>query len=247
VTTPPVAAQPVDPARALVGFARTLQAAGVAASTERVQTMARCLGVLDPRRRADVYWAGRLTLCASPDDVTRYDRAFAAYFAGERPTRSVRGGARPVGHVAADPGGGPAPHPRDPDGPDEPARVVASASRTEVLAHRDIALLTAVERAELNRLLAALALPGELRRTRRFEPAHRGDLDPRRTIRETLRRGGETTRLHRRRHRRRPRRVVLLVDVSGSMRCYADALLRFAHAAARRRRVPTEVLPSAPG
>ena len=31
----------------------------------------------------------------------------------------------------------------------------------------------------------------------------------------------------------RPRRVVLLVDVSGSMASYADALLRFAHAAAR--------------
>ncbi|WP_345060151.1 VWA domain-containing protein, partial [Streptomyces rameus] len=37
----------------------------------------------------------------------------------------------------------------------------------------------------------------------------------------------------------RPRRVVLLVDVSGSMAPYADALLRFAHAAVRAGR--TEV------
>jgi uncharacterized protein with von Willebrand factor type A (vWA) domain len=50
-----------------------------------------------------------------------------------------------------------------------------------------------------------------------------------------LRDGGEAPRLYRRRHRQRPRRVVLLVDVSGSMSAYADALLRFAHAAARRR------------
>jgi uncharacterized protein with von Willebrand factor type A (vWA) domain len=54
--------------------------------------------------------------------------------------------------------------------------------------------------------------------------------------------GGEGARpaLHDR--RRRPRRVVLLVDVSGSMSAYADALLRFAHAAGRRDRAPaTEV------
>ena len=35
--------------------------------------------------------------------------------------------------------------------------------------------------------------------------------------------------------RRRPRRVVLLVDVSGSMEPYARALLRFAHAAVSAR------------
>ena len=32
-----------------------------------------------------VYWAGRLTLCGSPDDLDRYDAAFAAYFGGEAP------------------------------------------------------------------------------------------------------------------------------------------------------------------
>jgi uncharacterized protein with von Willebrand factor type A (vWA) domain len=35
--------------------------------------------------------------------------------------------------------------------------------------------------------------------------------------------------------------VVLLVDISGSMSAYADALLRFAHAASHRGRAPTEV------
>jgi hypothetical protein len=50
-----------------------------------------------------------------------------------------------------------------------------------------------------------------------------------------LRRGGEPVRLERRRRRVRPRRLVMLVDVSGSMQPYADPFLRFAHAAARRR------------
>jgi uncharacterized protein with von Willebrand factor type A (vWA) domain len=50
-----------------------------------------------------------------------------------------------------------------------------------------------------------------------------------------LRRGGEPARLERRHRRVRPRRLVLVVDVSGSMQPYADPYLRFAHAAARRR------------
>ena len=42
-------------------------------------------------------------------------------------------------------------------------------------------------------------------------------------------------RLARRARRVRPRKLVLIVDVSGSMQPYADPYLRFAHAAARRR------------
>ena len=39
----------------------------------------------------------------------------------------------------------------------------------------------------------------------------------------------------------RPRRVVLLIDISGSMSPYADALLRFAHAVVRAAPASTEV------
>jgi hypothetical protein len=50
-----------------------------------------------------------------------------------------------------------------------------------------------------------------------------------------LRRGGEPVRLHHRTRSETPRRLVLIVDVSGSMSAYSDGLLRFAHAACRRR------------
>src|SRR6266498_2698188 len=55
------------------------------------------------------------------------------------------------------------------------------------------------------------------------------------TVRRMLHEGGEASLLARRARRRKPRRLVLLIDVSGSMEPYADALLRFAHVAARRR------------
>src|SRR5258708_31812042 len=74
-----------DVTATLVGFARTLRAAGVGADAQRLQTMVRALDHLDVLDPSDVYWAGRLTLCADPDDLTRYDRCFAAYFPAPTP------------------------------------------------------------------------------------------------------------------------------------------------------------------
>jgi uncharacterized protein with von Willebrand factor type A (vWA) domain len=71
-----------------------------------------------------------------------------------------------------------------------------------------------------------------MRAGRRYAPAARGPVDRRRTVRALLR-GPDV--LLRRARRPRPRRLVLLVDVSGSMSPYADALLRFAHALVRHR------------
>ena len=72
----------------LVGFARVLRAAGAPATPDRLHTTVAAVGHLDVCRRRDVYWAGRLTLCAGPDDLDRYDAAFTAWFGGERPRPS---------------------------------------------------------------------------------------------------------------------------------------------------------------
>ena len=231
-------APPYDAVDSLVGLARTLRAAGTPVSPERVQAAVVAAAALHPGSREDLYWAGRLTLCASPDDLARYDRVFAAYF-GDRPAalvrrpRVVRPGLRLAPGAAGEPGG---------DGDGEPDGV-AAASSVEQLRHKDVARMTPDERAELGRLLALLRLPGEPRRVRRRTPAPRGPVDAHRTLRGWLAAGGEPARLHRERPSTRPRRVVLLVDVSGSMDPYADALLRFAHAASGRGRAgpPCEV------
>jgi uncharacterized protein with von Willebrand factor type A (vWA) domain len=78
-------------------------------------------------------------------------------------------------------------------------------------------------------MFATLRPVAPLRRTPRHERWHRGRLDASRTLRDSLRRMGEPGELAWRRRRVRPRRVVLLVDVSGSMSSYADALLRLGH------------------
>jgi uncharacterized protein with von Willebrand factor type A (vWA) domain len=219
---------------ALLGFARALRAAGVDASAERVHAFLRAVDELEPGMRADVYWAGRLTLCGGRDDLERYERVFAAYFGGAPPAgRKVTVPPPPrlrLRLVARD---GPVPRTVAPNEHHQAPPAAAPASSSEVLRHRDVAELDPAEREQLRRLLAAFALRGEVRRTARRRPARRGEVDPHRTVRELLRRGGEPARLRRHARADRPRRVVLLVDVSGSMAPYADALLRFAHAAAR--------------
>jgi uncharacterized protein with von Willebrand factor type A (vWA) domain len=121
------------------------------------------------------------------------------------------------------------------EGADPEQLPAATASEVEVLRHRDLVGLSPAERDVVRRLIALLDPVGETRISRRHRPSSRGALDPARTVRAMLRRGGEPVRLERRARRVRPRRIVLLVDVSGSMQPYADPYLRFAHAAARRR------------
>ncbi|GAA3833907.1 VWA domain-containing protein [Streptomyces coacervatus] len=217
---------------ALLGFARALRAAGVDASAERVHAFLRAVHELRAGMRADVYWAGRLTLCGGRDDLERYERVFTAYFGGAAPAgRTVTVPPPPRLRLVARAGPMPRTVARDEQHRARPAAALASSA--EVLRHRDIAELDSAGREQLRRLLAALALRGEVRRSARRRPARRGEVDPHRTVRELLRRGGEPARLRRHARADRPRRVVLLVDVSGSMAPYADALLRFAHAAAR--------------
>ena len=216
----------------LLAFARTLRACGVPATPDRVQAALAALAHVDVLDRDAVHAVGRATLCAGPEDLARYDRAFAAFFAGERGTPMVRrphvSVVRPAAAhgVPGSEGAGTA--------DDAPPVAAVTASGLEVLRQRDVARLSAAERALLHRMLAALAPSGPTRLSSRRRPARRGALDPRRTVRASLRRGGEPFLRHRDRTRR-PRRLVLLVDVSGSMAPYTDTLLRFAHAAARRR------------
>ncbi len=235
--------QAAAPARDVVdtvlGFARTLRHAGVVASPDRVEAMLAAVGALDVLDPTDVYWAGRLTLCGGPDDLDRYDAAFAAYFAGEAPRANRTPASQPPRLAATAPLDAGTGKGQDDEG-DTPD-LATRASADEVLRHRDVADLSAAEREHMRRLFALLVPATPMRPARRRQPSGRGSVHPARTVRRALRSGGEVARLMHRRRQSRPRRVVLLVDVSGSMSPYADALLRFAHAAVRARPAATEV------
>jgi uncharacterized protein with von Willebrand factor type A (vWA) domain len=185
---------------------------------------ARLVGV---GQRDTAYWAGRATLCSCPDDLVRYEQVFEAWFHSRedlpRSTPRDRRSELVQAPLPEDDDTGPGPGDGDED------RIQALASRTEVLRHRDIAEVTGAQKALLASMFATLRPVAPQRRAHRRTPSRRGDVDAARTLRATLRRMGEPGDIERRRRRTRPRRVVLLVDVSGSMSKYADALVRLAH------------------
>ena len=210
----------------LLGFTRALRGAGVAITQDRSQGFLAAAAEVGLGDRQATYWAGRATLCGSPDDLDRFDQVFAAWF-------DARGGlprARPStqsrsesARMLPDTEGAGSGEPLEED------VVQAAASAVEVLRHRDVASLDAAERRRLAAMFLRLSLRPPNRRTARHRKWHRGEIDASRTMRNSLRRMGEPGEIARRRRGTRPRRVVLLVDVSGSMNAYADALLRLAH------------------
>ncbi len=216
----------IEPLPVLLGFARALRAAGVPVTPDRSQGFVEATALVGLDDRRATYWAGRATLCAGPDDLARYDQVFEAWFDpdGELPRRRAPG--LPPPPVASFPDVDASGEGETSDD-DELIRAVATSS--DVLRHRDVATLDAAERQRLVGMFASLHPTAPLRRTSRHARWHRGQLDAQRTLRDTLRRMGEPGDLAWRRPRVRPRRVVLLVDVSGSMSAYADALLRLSH------------------
>jgi uncharacterized protein with von Willebrand factor type A (vWA) domain len=208
-----------------LGFVRVLRAAGVSADASRGRAYVQALAELDVTNPVQVYWAGRLTLCSQADDLPRYDTAFSAWFAGTTPRPATNGAQVERPSIAASLTGT-APQPGD--GQDH-EQLSTAASDTEVLRRKDFGDLEPAEREHLRALLAALRYRPSTRRAVRRRAANRGAVDPRATVRAMLRAGGEVVRPAVHRRTRRPRRLVLLIDVSGSMSPYSDALLRFAH------------------
>jgi uncharacterized protein with von Willebrand factor type A (vWA) domain len=104
----------------------------------------------------------------------------------------------------------------------------------EVLRHKRFAEMTDEEKAALRKLMQKFKFLPPKRRTRRHIVNDKGSLpDLRRTIRSAMRRHGEVVDQHWKQRRVRRRKVILILDISGSMADYSRALMHFGYAAAR--------------
>jgi uncharacterized protein len=214
-----------DPDELLVGFARALRGAGVPVTQDRTRAYLEATALVGLDDQKATYWAGRATLCSGPDDLDRYDQVFTAWFlAGEHAVTRPPRDDRSVTQAALETGEG------EESGTElDEDTLNAMASAAEVLRHRDIADMPAGDKARLAAMFETLTPRSPRRPAHRRTPWHRGEVDAQRTLRQMLRRMGEPGEIAWRRRSTRPRRVVLLLDVSGSMSAYADALLRLAH------------------
>ncbi len=220
---------------ALVGaLAHALRRHGVPVAVRSTVACAEAVAALGLASRDDLYWAGRSTLIHRPEDIGAWDAAFAAVLddtvTWAAPSPATSTALLVDGDAAGDP------PPADSGSEPDHDVTVLRHSAHEDLRHADLAVCSAEERAELHRAITRLRVGVVTRRSRRRRPRRNGrELDLRATVTSALATGGEPLQLHHQGPSARPRRLVLLVDVSGSMEPYARALVRFAHAAVASR------------
>jgi uncharacterized protein with von Willebrand factor type A (vWA) domain len=229
--------------RLAVAFARVLRGGGLSVPIGSVLTFGEALGSLGLEDRGAVYWAARTTLVRRPEDIPFFDRAFAVFWeqrgpGSEPPPEEVLHLTLAVDSDEEDDREGGA----DAAG-DDPA-ITLRFSAVETLRQKDFAAYSRDELRQAQQLMADLRLAGSPRRSRRLVKSKVGRRsaqarpDLRRTVQAALRAGGEPISQRYREPGERLRRLVLLLDVSGSMEPYARALLRFVQAAvAGRQRV----------
>ena len=216
-----------------VAFTRLLRGVGVRTPIGHVLTFVQALDKVGLDDRDNVYWAGRAALLRRPEDIPVYNKAFAVFW--ERRTSPIELEIEEALRVtillddeddndnAGDDGD-------DQDDSDE--TITLRFSAVETLRQKDFAEYTVEELQLAQDLMSTLRLAGPPRQSFRQQPQRRGSRpDLRRTVRASLQAGGEPIRRHWQDNGTRLRRLVLLLDISGSMEPYARALLRFVQAA----------------
>ena len=105
-----------------------------------------------------------------------------------------------------------------------------TASADDILRAKDFEQMTLAEQIQAREAIARLRLQRREFLTRRFQPDHAGErIDMRRTLRQSLRAGGDMIDLARRAPKIRQRPLVVLCDISGSCSSYSRMFLHFLH------------------
>lgn len=222
-----------DLAANVVAFARLLRGRGLIVGPPEAADALRALSAVDLTDRLETYLTLRAVLASGPEAQRIFDAAFWEFW-GEM-QRAV--GAPPPGDQSAPTLDGRQALDRvmiewqeNGDAGADGDRVPAY-SPVEALTHKDFSALSADELDEITAVVNAIARRVATRLSRRTRQTRKGHLvDLRRTIRHSLRRGGEMLDILRRERKLQKTRVVLLCDVSGSMDLYSRFLIQFIYA-----------------
>ena len=214
--------------RLLSGFPRALREAGLAIDPARARDFLTAVTRIPLRDLSDLARAGRVTLTSSPADFPLFDAVFKAWFAQD-PVLVIEPPDGPeddalLPRPKAEPKASPELLPGEAKGLDAAAEDIISKKTFAQPRPEDEALHAAIRRT---------ALPVQM--GRRWRPAVRGPkIDLARTARQARRTFGDTIRLTWMARPEQPRKLLLLIDISGSMKAHSEAYLRAAHALVQR-------------
>ncbi|CDX33154.1 VWA containing CoxE family protein [Mesorhizobium plurifarium] len=209
-------------AAAFLGFARLLRDHAFAIAPEQIASFMQAVTLLGPRSMTDIREAALATLAPSPDRRGEFEAHFRAYFHGDaRP--AIEGDEDDETRV------------KDDRGAREEEKQLARqekggelSSALEQLSNRDFQR-DADGLGQFRRKLTS-ALPAR-RSFRTTRTRSRGTLDLRRSLSEIVSADGDIPSPLLRRRQAVPRKLLLLIDVSGSMKLHTADYLKLAHAA----------------
>jgi uncharacterized protein len=213
--------------RPFVDFPLLLRTHGFPVAPEQTLGFIEAVGLLGPRGMDDIYRAARAMLGPQPERLDEFDALFRRFFLGQTLAAPAFSDDDDDELRVQDDGDGPI-APEDGELHDSGQQAAAG----DVLNVRRFA--AADEASVLRRFRRAAPALLPKRRAYRRTAARRGDgWNLRQALRESVRRDGEVLRLPRTRRKVTQRRILLLIDVSGSMKSWTDGYLRFAHSLAR--------------
>jgi len=223
-------------------FARLLRAAGLRVGPDRVVDCVQALEIAGAQQRDDWYWTMSAVLLSRQEQRPVFDQAFRIFWRDPKLTEKMMQLLLPKAHGrAAKPEEQQSQRLTDAlfrqnrEESERSERLEAEARLTfssrEVLSRMDFDTMSAAELAQAKQMLAELRLPLPLIKTRRFRQDRNGiRIDLRKTLRETLREGGDIIPLVRAAPRELHPPLVVLCDISGSMNPYSRMFLHFLHA-----------------
>ncbi len=235
----------------IVFFARTLRKAGMRVGPAAVTDAIEAVLAAGIGSRDDFYWTLHSVLVNRREDHAVFDEAFRLYWRSReliekmiamfspvamenRERQKPRAAESRVSQALFE---GQQDSQKPQDSPEIEIDARFSVSEREVLRGKDFAQMSADEIAEAKRAIAALRLPFDTVKTRRFRSDPHGPrIDPREMMRTGLRTGGELILPKFRSHRRVHPPLVALADISGSMSQYTRIFLHFLHALTEKRR-----------
>ncbi len=234
----------------IVFFARALRKAGVNVGPASVVDAIEAVMAAGVGTREDFYWTLHAVLVKRREDRAVFDEAFKLFwksralveglmhmFSPVEPPERQRRRQRPGEQRAADALSGPRGADQLREIPEVEVDARMQFSGDEVLRGKDFAQMSADEIAQARKAISAMRLPHDLVRTRRFRLDRSGArIDPRATMRDAMRTGGEMILPRFRTPRQVQPPLVVLADISGSMSQYTRIFLHFMHALAENRR-----------
>jgi uncharacterized protein len=222
----------------IVGFARALRAAGIPVGPGAVIDAMNAVQLVDIGNRADVFTTLEAIFVKRHEHALIFAQAFDLFFRAadewkqmldsvplpDQPKKKPQPASRRVQEAFSQ-----TQMMETPQAQAEELRL--SVSDKEILQKKDFAQMTAAEIAEVTRAIANMKLPQAELRTRRYRPDARGHrLDMRRTLRGSLRTGGDIIDIRKLGRIEKPAPIVALLDISGSMSEYTRLFLHFLHA-----------------